>query len=184
MAASGATPIPSPQRQTPVPTSQPMAADSTQMSSKPSQSVNTNAAENTPLFTPTPDVSHNSSTDAPAQVKFCPLRSLHNESKIPIRNFYFVELGLVANLYELIPMFLYHLVTSSWVSSGPSFTFYKKSDSTRPHQNMDTFVVYLPLFYIMGFKISQATKYTIWHNYNFIYCTSFYRIQHVEKWKC
>ncbi len=38
--------------------------------------------------------------------------------------------------------------------SGPSFTFYKKSDSTRPHQNMDNFVVYLPLFYIMGFKIS------------------------------
>lgn len=73
MAALGATPIPSPQRQTPVPTSPPMAADSTQMSAKPSQSVNTNAAENTPLFTPTSDVSHNSSTDAPAQVKFCVL---------------------------------------------------------------------------------------------------------------
>uniref|UniRef100_A0A8C2DSU4 Tripartite motif-containing protein 54 n=1 Tax=Cyprinus carpio TaxID=7962 RepID=A0A8C2DSU4_CYPCA len=68
MTASGATPIPTLQRQTPVPISPPMAADSSQMSSKPSQSVNTNSAENTPLFTPNPDSSLNSSTDAPAQV--------------------------------------------------------------------------------------------------------------------
>ncbi|XP_042634069.1 E3 ubiquitin-protein ligase TRIM63-like isoform X4 [Cyprinus carpio] len=63
-----ATPAPAQQRQTPVPTSPPTAADSSQMSSKPSQSVNINPAENTPLFTPTPDTSHNSSTDALAQV--------------------------------------------------------------------------------------------------------------------
>ncbi|XP_043114200.1 tripartite motif-containing protein 55a isoform X2 [Puntigrus tetrazona] len=67
-AASGATPIPTPQRQTPVPTSPPTAAESSQISSKSSQSVNTSSAENTPLFTPTPDVTHNSSTDASAQV--------------------------------------------------------------------------------------------------------------------
>ncbi|XP_016343895.1 E3 ubiquitin-protein ligase TRIM63-like isoform X2 [Sinocyclocheilus anshuiensis] len=66
--SSLATPAPAQQRQTPVPTSPPMAADSSQMSSKPSQSVNINPAENTPLFTPTLDTSHNSSTDAPAQV--------------------------------------------------------------------------------------------------------------------
>uniref|UniRef100_A0A8C2BIU0 Tripartite motif-containing protein 54 n=1 Tax=Cyprinus carpio TaxID=7962 RepID=A0A8C2BIU0_CYPCA len=66
-----ATPAPAQQRQTPVPTSPPTAADSSQMSSKPSQSVNINPAENTPLFTPTPDTSHNSSTDALAQVRFC-----------------------------------------------------------------------------------------------------------------
>uniref|UniRef100_A0A671K883 Tripartite motif-containing protein 54 n=1 Tax=Sinocyclocheilus anshuiensis TaxID=1608454 RepID=A0A671K883_9TELE len=69
--SSLATPAPAQQRQTPVPTSPPMAADSSQMSSKPSQSVNINPAENTPLFTPTLDTSHNSSTDAPAQVRFC-----------------------------------------------------------------------------------------------------------------
>ncbi|XP_016385389.1 E3 ubiquitin-protein ligase TRIM63-like isoform X1 [Sinocyclocheilus rhinocerous] len=66
--SSLATPATAQQRQTPVPTSPPMAADSCQMSSKPSQSVNINPAENTPLFTPTLDTSHNSSTDAPAQV--------------------------------------------------------------------------------------------------------------------
>ncbi|XP_016108058.1 tripartite motif-containing protein 55-like [Sinocyclocheilus grahami] len=66
--SSLATPAPAQQRQTAVPTSPPMAADSSQMSSKPSQSVNINPAENTPLFTPTLDTSHNSSTDAPAQV--------------------------------------------------------------------------------------------------------------------
>ncbi|XP_016304052.1 E3 ubiquitin-protein ligase TRIM63-like isoform X1 [Sinocyclocheilus anshuiensis] len=68
MAALGATPIPTLQRQTPVPNPPPMATDTSQMSSKPSQSVNTNSAESTPLFTPTPDVCLNSSTDAPAQV--------------------------------------------------------------------------------------------------------------------
>ncbi|XP_073704149.1 tripartite motif-containing protein 55a isoform X2 [Garra rufa] len=68
MAASGATPFSTQQRQTPVPTSPPMTADSSQMSSKPSQSVNINPTENTPLFTPTPDTSPNSSTDTSAQV--------------------------------------------------------------------------------------------------------------------
>uniref|UniRef100_A0A671K479 Tripartite motif-containing protein 54 n=1 Tax=Sinocyclocheilus anshuiensis TaxID=1608454 RepID=A0A671K479_9TELE len=59
---------PAPTQQTPVPNPPPMATDTSQMSSKPSQSVNTNSAESTPLFTPTPDVCLNSSTDAPAQV--------------------------------------------------------------------------------------------------------------------
>uniref|UniRef100_A0A8C2DTE1 Tripartite motif-containing protein 54 n=1 Tax=Cyprinus carpio TaxID=7962 RepID=A0A8C2DTE1_CYPCA len=64
--SSVATPAPAQQRQTPVPNPPPMTASG--MSSKPSQSVNTNSAENTPLFTPNPDSSLNSSTDAPAQV--------------------------------------------------------------------------------------------------------------------
>ncbi|XP_052403589.1 E3 ubiquitin-protein ligase TRIM63 isoform X2 [Carassius gibelio] len=67
IAASGATPIPTLQRHTPVPASPPMAADSSLMSAKPTQSVNTNSSENTPLFKPNPDSSLNSSTDAPAQ---------------------------------------------------------------------------------------------------------------------
>uniref|UniRef100_A0A8C1JSV4 Tripartite motif-containing protein 54 n=2 Tax=Cyprinus carpio TaxID=7962 RepID=A0A8C1JSV4_CYPCA len=68
--SSVATPAPAQQRQTPVPNPPPMTASG--MSSKPSQSVNTNSAENTPLFTPNPDSSLNSSTDAPAQVTVDP----------------------------------------------------------------------------------------------------------------
>ncbi|XP_051772853.1 tripartite motif-containing protein 55a isoform X4 [Ctenopharyngodon idella] len=65
-ASSRTTPIP--QRLTPVPNPPPMTADTSQMSSKPNQSVNINPAENTPLFTPAPDSSLNPSTDVPAQV--------------------------------------------------------------------------------------------------------------------
>uniref|UniRef100_A0A673IVG4 Tripartite motif-containing protein 54 n=1 Tax=Sinocyclocheilus rhinocerous TaxID=307959 RepID=A0A673IVG4_9TELE len=64
--SSVAMPAPTQQRQIPVPNPPPMAALG--MSSKPSQSVNTNSTESTPLFTPTPDVSLNSSTDAHAHV--------------------------------------------------------------------------------------------------------------------
>ncbi|KAK2900642.1 hypothetical protein Q8A67_008757 [Cirrhinus molitorella] len=66
--SSGATSATAKQRQTPVPNSPPITADSSQMSSKPSQSVNINPTENTPLYTPTSDTSPNFSTDASAQV--------------------------------------------------------------------------------------------------------------------
>ncbi|XP_048019167.1 tripartite motif-containing protein 55a isoform X1 [Megalobrama amblycephala] len=69
-ASSRTTPIP--QRQTPVPNPPATTADTSQMSSKPNQSVNINPAENTPLFTPAPDSSLNPSTDAPAQVNAGP----------------------------------------------------------------------------------------------------------------
>uniref|UniRef100_A0A672NR76 Tripartite motif-containing protein 54 n=1 Tax=Sinocyclocheilus grahami TaxID=75366 RepID=A0A672NR76_SINGR len=74
--SSVATPAPTQQRQTPAPNPPPMAALG--MSSKPSQSVNTNSAESTPLFTPTPDISLNSSTDAPAQATAGPNQTSEN----------------------------------------------------------------------------------------------------------
>ncbi|XP_056335513.1 tripartite motif-containing protein 55a [Danio aesculapii] len=67
-ASSGATPAPVQQRQTPVPHPPPMAADTIQTSTKPSQSANTNPTENTPIVTHTPDSANITSSDAQAQV--------------------------------------------------------------------------------------------------------------------
>lgn len=59
---------PTQQRQIPVPNSPPLAAESSQMSSKSNQSMNITPAENTPA----PEPSHNPSTDASAQVTASP----------------------------------------------------------------------------------------------------------------
>ncbi|XP_051552793.1 tripartite motif-containing protein 55a isoform X2 [Myxocyprinus asiaticus] len=71
-ASSAVTPTPAQQRQNPVPISPPMAMDSSQMSSKPNQSINILPAENMPSATPAPDSSLNPSTDVSAQVPASP----------------------------------------------------------------------------------------------------------------
>ncbi|XP_051990292.1 E3 ubiquitin-protein ligase TRIM63-like isoform X2 [Xyrauchen texanus] len=79
-ASSGVMPTPAPQRQTPMPNSPLMAADS-QMSSKPNQSINITPAENMPSATPTPDSSHSPSTDVSALVPAIPSQMSEDEPR-------------------------------------------------------------------------------------------------------
>ncbi|KAI7809827.1 tripartite motif-containing protein 55a isoform X1 [Triplophysa rosa] len=71
-ASSGPAQTPSQQRQIPLPNSPPLVSESSQISSKSNQSMNITSGENTPSVTPTPERSHNPSTDASAQVTASP----------------------------------------------------------------------------------------------------------------